>query len=571
MQVGNIDGVAVHTTLAPIAVGTEVLVKLDWQRRWDHMQQHSGQHVITATAIKLFGLQTEAWNLGTELSFLELEGTGFTPEQLSELEQAVNANIRAGLAVTPRWIAPDDPELPTIRCRGLPDNVTTEIRVSEIDGLDKNLCCGTHVKTTTDLQLVKLVKAEKAKKNTRVWFVVGDRALHQLGVLFTRQSTLTAMLTVAPDLHLEQVAKISKNGREHEKAGKALAVEVAGLTANSLVSEIAAGKNVLCTHREVGDINWLKSVTNAVEPRGEALLLATVGSGDGDGGMFMLSGPEDKVKEVGPAMAKIMNGKGGGKGRFQGKVQAISKRDEAFAELQRLCGGGGGGGEGEAGAVGGGDGRKTYEQDGPEAREIAKVIPYFPFKGIPRFYDIGGFLKNATVFQQIVDIFAERYRGIGIDSVGGLDARGFVLGPPIALALGKPFFMLRKKGKMPNSIESPPYQTEYGARSGMCIPRDAVKKGERVLLIDDLVATGGTLSAGISVIEALGGKVVECACVVELKMFINPPADSGMPNRTKLFTDLGMQDIPVWALISEEILDNEAKLAADYKDDGEEH
>jgi len=215
--------------------------------------------------------------------------------------------------------------------------------------------------------------------------------------------------------------------------------------------------------------------------------------------------------------------------------------------------------------------RKTYEQDGPEAREIAKVIPYFPFKGIPRFYDIGGFLKNPKVFQQIVDIFAERYRGIGIDSVGGLDARGFVLGPPIALALGKPFFMLRKKGKMPNSIESPPYQTEYGARSGMCIPRDAVKKGERVLLIDDLVATGGTLSAGISVIEALGGKVVECACVVELKMFINPPADSGMPNRTKLFTDLGMQDIPVWALISEEILDNEAKLATDYKDDGEEH
>ena len=91
-----------------------------------------------------------------------------------------------------------DPELPTIRCRGLPDNVATEIRVVEMSELDKNLCCGTHLKTTAYLQLIKLLKLEKAKKNMRLWFVVGDRALHQLGVMFTRQSALTAMLTVAP-------------------------------------------------------------------------------------------------------------------------------------------------------------------------------------------------------------------------------------------------------------------------------------------------------------------------------------------------------------------------------------
>ena len=82
---------------------------------------------------------------------------------------------------------------------------------------------------------------------------------------------------------------------------------------------------------------------------------------------------------------------------------------------------------------------KKYEQDGEEAREIAEVIPYFPFKNIPRFYDIGGFLSKPDVFQKIVDIFASRYADIGIDAVAGLDARGFVLGPPIALALKKPF------------------------------------------------------------------------------------------------------------------------------------
>lgn len=102
----------------------------------------------------------------------------------------------------------------------------------------------------------------------------------------------------------------------------------------------------------------------------------------------------------------------------------------------------------------------------------------------------------SEVFRRIVDIFAERYAGIGIDAVAGMDARGFVLGPPIALALNKPFIMIRKKGKMPNCIESSTYKTEYGSRAGMCLQRDAVKPGDRVLIIDDLVATGGTLSAG---------------------------------------------------------------------------
>jgi adenine phosphoribosyltransferase len=95
--------------------------------------------------------------------------------------------------------------------------------------------------------------------------------------------------------------------------------------------------------------------------------------------------------------------------------------------------------------------------------------------------------------------------------------------------------------------------------------------GERVLIIDDLVATGGTLSAGIQCVKLLGGVVVECACVVELKMFIDPPEGSGMPNRTKLFEEQGMGDVKVWGLISEDILVNEAKLPEGYVDDGEEH
>ena len=159
-----------------------------------------------------------------------------------------------------------------------------------------------------------------------------------------------------------------------------------------------------------------------------------------------------------------------------------------------------------------------------------------------------------------------------------------MIGAPLALALKIPFFMLRKPGKQPNTVSSSAYNVEYGKRSGMCIPRgmplDAtdpankstvVKPGDRVLLVDDLVATGGTLSSGIELVRRMGGTVVECACVVELKMFVDPPADSGLPSRTKTWTELGIADTPVWGLISEDVLQLKGELPEGYKDDGEEH
>jgi len=124
---------------------------------------------------------------------------------------------------------------------------------------------------------------------------------------------------------------------------------------------------------------------------------------------------------------------------------------------------------------------------------------------------------------------------------------------------------------MPNSISSDNYKTEYGNRQGLTVQKDKIQEGSRVLIIDDLVATGGTLGSAISLVKMLGGKVVECACVVELKMFVDPPPQSGLPSRKKLFQELGHHDTSVWGLISEDILTNEAELPHDYVDDGEEH
>ena len=213
-----------------------------------------------------------------------------------------------------------------------------------------------------------------------------------------------------------------------------------------------------------------------------------------------------------------------------------------------------------------GTSRADYTPDGPVAQRIAAVTPYFPFKGVPKFYDIGGFLKDPTAFALVSEVLVERYKDQNVTSICGLDARGFVLGPPLALALKKPFFMLRKKGKMPNSVVGEAYSKEYAGNDALSIPRGAVSEGDNVLVIDDLVATGGTLLAAVELIKKFGGKIVECACVVELKFL---DARGAMAKK-------GHGDVPVWAMMSEAILTlgglKDASIPSEgYVDDGEAH
>ena len=109
----------------------------------------------------------------------------------------------------------------------------------------------------------------------------------------------------------------------------------------------------------------------------------------------------------------------------------------------------------------------------------------------------------------------DRYRDKALDVVVGFEARGFIFGPPIALALGLPFVPLRKPGKLPGKTVSIAYELEYGT-DRLEMHADAVRPGARALLVDDLVATGGTLAAGIALLEAVGATPVECAAVIEL-------------------------------------------------------
>jgi adenine phosphoribosyltransferase len=142
-----------------------------------------------------------------------------------------------------------------------------------------------------------------------------------------------------------------------------------------------------------------------------------------------------------------------------------------------------------------------------------RTIPDFPKPGI-MFKDISPLLEKPAEFKQLISSLAESWEG-KVDKIGSFDARGFLFASALAYEMELPFFMLRKKGKLPGACIEASYDLEYGSAS-LEIQSDAVKEGERVLLIDDLLATGGTACAGCTLIEKLKGEVVGIQFVIEL-------------------------------------------------------
>jgi len=146
--------------------------------------------------------------------------------------------------------------------------------------------------------------------------------------------------------------------------------------------------------------------------------------------------------------------------------------------------------------------------------EIIRDIPDFPKPGII-FKDITPILENPEAFARVIDSLAERYKDKNIDAIAGIESRGFVFGAPLAYRLGKSLVLIRKKGKLPYKTVEASYDLEYGSAT-IEMHIDSVKQGDNVLVIDDLLATGGTARATCELIEKQGAKVAECAFVVEL-------------------------------------------------------
>ncbi len=156
----------------------------------------------------------------------------------------------------------------------------------------------------------------------------------------------------------------------------------------------------------------------------------------------------------------------------------------------------------------------NIDQTTQRIRSTVRDIPDFPKPGII-FKDIHPVLEDGGLFAEIIDLFAERYRPMNLDRVVGIDARGFIFAGALAIKLGMGLALVRKKGKLPFKTIEKSYDLEYGSNT-IEMHHDALKPGQRVVVLDDVLATGGTMKASCDLVRQLGAEVVECGCLIEL-------------------------------------------------------
>ncbi len=343
---GRIAGVAVEDVrtvqgqirqyLAGPPPAGRVQVELDWARRFDHMQQHTGQHLLTAVAQERFGWSTTAFHLGTHVCDIELDLAAITPDRLVELEEAVATEIRAARPVTARRVSPQTFATLPVRTRGLPEGHTGDIRLVEIAGIDLNTCGGTHVRSTAEIEALKLLGAEAMRGGTRLFYVAGARLRGLLAAHHERSAKLRQLVGASDDELVAAVAARLDQLKEAQRAIRSLEEELAVEAARALA---ASPEKVANAHWPSRDLPFLQRVAKELARLGPDRL-ALLTAGEGAQGAFLLCAGESMTIDLpaaGRKVAEILSGRGGGSGRiFQGKAASLFRRADALAHLRSL-------------------------------------------------------------------------------------------------------------------------------------------------------------------------------------------------------------------------------------------
>ncbi len=327
------DGI-VHELASPVTCGP-VKVRVDWERRFDHMQQHTAQHLLTALAQDRFGWPTTAFHLGERVSDIELNAPALGAAQLRELEEAAAAEIRAARPVRAYRIRPEEAAALPIRTRGLPAGHRGDVRLVEIAGLDLNTCGGTHVASTCEIESVALLGAEPMRGGTRLYFVAGGRVRR---MLHDQADALAGLRTVlgAPD---QELAAVAQSKLDALRSAERLARRLQDEAADALGEALAAGGEPLAhRHHHDKDLTFLQRAARRfaeLAPAGVVLLTADSAMGS----VFCLAAGQAAPVDVGAlarAFTDVVGGRCGGAGRlFQGKIPSLDRRGAGIEAVRR--------------------------------------------------------------------------------------------------------------------------------------------------------------------------------------------------------------------------------------------
>lgn len=325
------DESVVHVVHGSAPSAGVVAGSIDWARRFDHMQQHTGQHVLSRAFIEAAGLPTVSFHMGDETCTIDLEGSGFDETAARRAEELANRIVGENRPIAVNLVPIEELDRLELR-RKVPAGVTIARIVSVLD-FDAIPCCGTHVRSTGELGLVKIVRAEKVKQQHRIHFKVGQRALDDYREKHAIVQALANRLTTSAADLPQKIERMTEESQGAAKRTKQLVQRLAQAQKPVLL----AGASRAGTHRIVvyRDADAMVARALATELQSESETIALLGADDGT---VVCATSRDVVLDLATpasAMAKELGGSGGGKGGFaQLKLQDGTRVDELLKRMQ---------------------------------------------------------------------------------------------------------------------------------------------------------------------------------------------------------------------------------------------
>jgi alanyl-tRNA synthetase len=339
---GSIAGVAVvavvdeeeriaHHLAAPLAADGEVAGEIDWARRFDHMQQHSGQHLLSAVFEELFGLHTVSFHLGAESATIDLEGGPVDGRTVIEAEQRANQVVAENRAMDVRF-----EDASTAQGLRKPSERAGTLRIVSIDGLDRSACGGTHVRTTGEIGPILLRRTEKIRQSVRVEFVCGGRAVRRARADFEALSRIAQLFSAPLDEVAPMVAAQLETAKAGERVRRKLELELAAYQGKQLYTTTEAGPGGVrraVQRLDRGNLEDLRAVAQNFTAQAKSVYVATLK----DPPSVLLASSADSGVDAGKVLKTALTeagGRGGGNARIaQGSVPDATLLDALVAKV----------------------------------------------------------------------------------------------------------------------------------------------------------------------------------------------------------------------------------------------
>ena len=314
-----------HLCDKPLPVGRTVAGKIDWDRRFDFMQQHSGEHMVSGVIHKRYGYHNVGFHMGADVVTIDFDGA-IPQEALQEIENTVNAGIWADFAVK-CWY-PSEAELPTVPYRRKKD-LSWPVRIVEFPDFDICACCGTQVKRTGEVGLVKLLSCVKFHEGVRIEMVCGKRALRLLSDAYEQNKQVSQAFS----------AKVDQTGQAARRMNETLTAEKfrsAGLEKRlfSYIAQSYAGQNLALHFEDSLSAGANRELCDAIADY--AAVAVTLSGNDKDGYSLCIISRTEDAKALGADAVKALRGRGGGKREaFQGSVSATEQEIRQYFNEMR--------------------------------------------------------------------------------------------------------------------------------------------------------------------------------------------------------------------------------------------